>query len=84
MSAGKPVILTASEETSGLPEGTCLRVDAGVAETEMLAQYISWLATERHWAKEIGLRAAAYVRECHSPERAARMYLDVMNQTFAG
>ena len=80
MGAGKPVILTASEETSGLPEGTCLRVDPGAAETEMLAQYMKWLATERQWAGEIGRRAAAYVKDWHAPGKAARMYLDAINQ----
>jgi glycosyltransferase involved in cell wall biosynthesis len=81
MGAGKPVILSATEETSGLPEGTCIRVDPGVAETEMLAQYMGWLARERDWAAEIGRRAAGYIRECHSPERAARMYLEAIRQT---
>jgi hypothetical protein len=41
---------------------------------------MGWLAMERHWAREVGLRAAAYVRECHSPERAACMYLEAIRQ----
>jgi glycosyltransferase involved in cell wall biosynthesis len=80
MGAGKPVIVSETEETSGLPEGTCIRVDPGPAETEMLVQYMAWLAKERDWAREIGRRAAAYVRKCHSPERAARMYLEAIQQ----
>jgi glycosyltransferase involved in cell wall biosynthesis len=80
MGAGKPVILTDSEESSDLPETTCLRVDSGLAETEMLAEYMRWLAADREAAREIGRRAEAHVTIQHAPERAARLYLDVLNR----
>lgn len=79
MGAGKPVIFTASLETAGFPEATCLRVDAGVAEKEMLAAYMVWLARNPAAAREIGRSAAAYVRSEHAPETAARAYLGVLN-----
>lgn len=79
MGAGKPVVFTASRETAGFPDATCLRVDVGVAETEMLAAYMDWLAREPAAAREIGRRAAAHVRSEHAPETAARAYLGVLN-----
>lgn len=79
MGAGKPVILTAGQETSNIPEGACLRVDPGPPETEMLSQFMHWLALEPHSAQEIGRRASAYVREWHAPDKVAGMYLEVLN-----
>jgi len=74
MGMGKPVILTAGQESSRFPATACLRVDAGPAETEMLAAYMTWLAEFRAAAGEIGRRGAEYVRREHALEECARRY----------
>ncbi len=78
MGIGKPVIVSAGEETSRLPETACLRVDPGIAERRMLAEYMIWLADCPEAAREIGRRASAFVREHHSLEAVARRYWEVL------
>jgi glycosyltransferase involved in cell wall biosynthesis len=74
MGIGKPVIVTAASETSRFPDPACLRVDAGVAEEEMLAEYMVWLAQFPEDARSIGARASAYIREFHAVERVRDLY----------
>jgi len=78
MGLGKPVLLTATGETSRFPEPVCLRVDPGIAERAMLTEYMMWLASFPEAGREIGRHAAAYVREHHSLEAAARRYWEVL------
>ena len=77
MGIGKPVLFTAGPETSRFPEASCLRVDAGVAEEEMVAQYLIWLALNRRDAVAMGVRAAEHIRERHAPDQVAKLYWDV-------
>jgi glycosyltransferase involved in cell wall biosynthesis len=74
MGIGKPVILTAGAATAGFPEETCLRVDYGPAEEEMLAASMAWLAEFPEAARAIGRKAAAYVGSTHAIERCAEKY----------
>lgn len=74
MGASKPVIMTSGLETSRFPETACLRVDAGVAEEEMLADYMLLLAGSAGDATAIGRRAAEHMREHHAPAGVARAY----------
>ena len=63
MGIGKPVLVTAGEETARFPDSACLRVDPGPAEEEMLAEYLVWLARYPEDARAMGERAAgAYPR----------------------
>jgi glycosyltransferase involved in cell wall biosynthesis len=78
MGLGKPVIVTASEENSAFPAGAVIRVDPGVAEQRMLAEYMEWLAACRDSAREIGRCAAAHIRENHSLDRVADQYLRIL------
>ena len=71
MGIGKPVILTAGLETSLFPEAACLRVDAGVAEQEMLEAYMLWLRDTPAAARRIGTAAREHVEEFHSAARTA-------------
>jgi glycosyltransferase involved in cell wall biosynthesis len=82
MGVGKPVLMSASLETSGFPDATCLRVDTGPAEEDMLAEFMVWLARFPEDARAIGERAAAYIREFHTPERAADMYWRVIRACY--
>ena len=77
MGIGKPVMFTTGPETSRFPEASCIRVDAGVAEDEMVAQYLIWLALNRADGVAIGARAATHIRERHAPDQVAKLYWDV-------
>ena len=78
MGIGKPVIMSAGEETARFPPGTCLKVDPGPGEVEMLAEYVLWLAASPEAARQIGSRGAAHIRERHSLEAVARRYWEVL------
>lgn len=81
MGIGKPVIFTAGEEIARIPENACLRVDAGAAEEEMLAETILWLARDRDAAIEIGRRAAAHIAAEHAIEKVAAQYWDALKNS---
>ncbi len=80
MGIGKPVLVTAGEETAPFPETACLRVDPGPAEGAMLAEYMTWLARFPEAAREIGRRAAAFIGEEHALEAVAARYWGVLCQ----
>lgn len=77
MGIGKPVLVTAGEETSRFPETACLRVDPGAAEREMLLATMLLLAEGGDVARRIGREAAAFVREKHDPDAVARRMIEV-------
>jgi len=79
MGIGKPVVFTHGDEIARIPENACLRVDAGEAEEEMLAQIVVWLARDREAAVEIGKRAARHIACEHGIEKVARQYWDVID-----
>jgi glycosyltransferase involved in cell wall biosynthesis len=79
MGIGKPVLVTAGEETSPFPEDACIRIDPGLAETSMLADYMMWLCGSLATAREIGARAAAHIAARHSPAQAARAYVELLS-----
>ncbi|MGH9665876.1 MAG: hypothetical protein ACRD9L_15730, partial [Bryobacteraceae bacterium] len=81
MGIGKTVLVTHSEETARIPEGACLRVDAGAAEVEMLARYMCWLVQAPGAAAEIGARAAAHIAAYHSLDRVAQSYWRVLEDS---
>lgn len=78
MGLAKPVILSAGPENADLPEGTCLRVDPGLAEEEMLLEYMAWLAQDPEAGRSIGRLAAEYIRQEHAPARCAALYASVL------
>jgi len=78
MGIGKAVIFTNDAAVSRYPQNSCLRVDAGPAEEEMLAGYIAWLAREPEAAKAIGCNAAAHIASEHAPEKVAAAYWEVL------
>jgi hypothetical protein len=82
MGIGKPVIVTAASETSRFPESACLRVDPGIAEEEMLAEYMVWLARFPEDARAIGQRAAGQIREFHAVQRVARLYWQALQDCY--
>ncbi len=82
MGIGKPVLMSEGCETSRFPEATCLRVDPGPPEEDLLVEYMLWLAKFPQDAHAIGDRAAAYIREFHTPERVADMYWQAMRACY--
>jgi glycosyltransferase involved in cell wall biosynthesis len=82
MGLGKPVMLTAGEETSRFPESACVRVDAGPAEEEMLAEYLVWLARHPDDSRAIGQRAAMHIRQHHAPARAGELYWQALQDCY--
>jgi glycosyltransferase involved in cell wall biosynthesis len=82
MGMGKPVIVTAACETSAFPESACLRVDSGVAEEGLLADYMVWLASFPDDARAIGRRASAHICEFHAVDRIARLYWQVLTDCY--
>jgi glycosyltransferase involved in cell wall biosynthesis len=79
MGTGKPVLLTRSEETARFPEDACIRIDPGVAEAAMLAEYMVWLQAHPEIAREIGARGEAYIAANHSASAAARLYFEALS-----
>ena len=82
MGLGKPVIVTAGCETSRFPDQACLRVDHGVAEEEMLVEYMVWLARFAADAKAIGARASKHIREFHALDHVARLYWQALRDCY--
>jgi hypothetical protein len=79
MGIGKPVLMSAGEETSPFPQDACIPIDPGLAETSMLADYMVWLCGSPAIAREIGARAAACVAARHLPAQAARAYVELLS-----
>jgi glycosyltransferase involved in cell wall biosynthesis len=82
MGIGKPVVVTAGCDNSRFPDSACLRVDTGIAEEEMLAEYMVWLARYPEDARTIGRRASEHVRKFHSVERVAGLYWSILQNCY--
>jgi glycosyltransferase involved in cell wall biosynthesis len=81
MDAGKPVMMTASEENCRFPEDACVRIEAGVLEEEMLFASMLWLARFPEIARQIGRSAQAYVRRVHAGAQVAAAYCRLLHET---
>jgi len=82
MGAAKPVLMTAGLETSQFPESASLKVDAGLAEEDMLAEFMRMLARSPDNARMIGQRASDYIREFHAPQRVASKFWRVLGACY--
>ncbi len=82
MGLGKPVLMSAGQETSRFPESACVRVDTGPAEEEMLVEYLVWLARNPDDSLAIGQRAAAHIRQHHAPDRVAKLYWKALEDCY--
>jgi hypothetical protein len=82
MGMGKPVLVTAGDETARYPDAACLRIDPGPAEEEMLADYLVWLARHPDDARAVGERAAAHIRECHAVDLVAALYWQALRDCY--
>jgi glycosyltransferase involved in cell wall biosynthesis len=79
MGMGKPVLVTAGEAVARFPENAVIRIDRGLAEEPQLVEYMMWLVEHPERARQIGVRAAAYIAEHHSPDLVALRYLELLS-----
>jgi len=84
MGMGKPVIVSSGEENSRYPDSACLRVDTGLAEEEMLTEYMLSLRLLPGLGTDIGGRAAEHIRQRHSVERVAQLYWEILSAYSTG
>jgi glycosyltransferase involved in cell wall biosynthesis len=80
MALGKPVIVTASDETSAMPPLSVIRVDAGESEVEMLTHYLVALGADPNMRSSIGTRGREYVEQHHLLDQVAQQYRDVIQR----
>jgi glycosyltransferase involved in cell wall biosynthesis len=83
MGIGKPVVFSSGEEVARFPDNACLRVETGPAEEELLAGYITWLASDRVAAEQIGRHAAAHISANHALDSAAASYWSLLCELCA-
>ena len=74
LAAGKPVVVTESEEWERFPEQALVRIDPGPAEEEMLAAQLELLAREPGLRRAIGMAGATHLAEHHSFDRVLSLY----------
>jgi len=78
MGLGKPVLLTAGEETARLPEGACIRIPAGIAEMESLRQHMILVTSLSEAARAIGQRGAGHIQAHHGVQEISRQYWELI------
>lgn len=78
MGVGKPVLLTDAEENSRFPPGACIRIPAGPDERPSLRAHLLLLPSASEMAREIGRRAAAHIRDCHSLDSVSTRYWQLL------
>jgi glycosyltransferase involved in cell wall biosynthesis len=84
MGLGKPVIVTDSPECARYPEGACVRVLSGTAESDSLRHHMIVLASLRKAAEAIGENAAAHIQARHRLECVGPQYWQLLNECTRG
>jgi len=74
LAAGKPVIVTDTEEWSAFGDNEVVRVDAGPAEADMLAGQLELLASNPALRRAIGDAGRCHVTERHAFEQVLESY----------
>ena len=83
MGIGKPVLVTAGDETAAIPEAAAVRVDPGLAEIDMLSDLMRWLSrfpSDRH---AIGARAQHHIARCHAASTVAAEFWRILAESHA-
>jgi glycosyltransferase involved in cell wall biosynthesis len=84
LGAGKPTIVTGAGPFAEFPEAVCPKVPIGEDEEERLTEEMLRLAADSDLRRTMGEAARLYVRENHSPERCAQLYLEFVNKILPG
>ncbi len=74
MGIGKPVLLTAGNETADIPDAAAIRIHPGTLETDMLSEYMLWLTRFPADARAIGALARQHICTEHAGARVAAAY----------
>ena len=74
MGIGKPVMVTASDEVSRLPESACVRIAAGLSEESGIEEITRWLIAVPQHARDVGRYAAQHIAQFHRPATVADLY----------
>jgi hypothetical protein len=83
MGLAKPVLVTAGPETSRFPAGTCLPIDHGFTECELIEHYLAWLTAAPAAGRELGCRAARHIAAFHNPTTVARQFWALLSRYAA-
>jgi hypothetical protein len=78
MGIGKPVMMTAGEESARFPEDACVWIAHGAGEWESLRQHMILLTSISGVADAIGQRGARHISAHHGVNQAARQYWDLL------
>lgn len=78
MALGKPVVVTDGLEVSRYPREALVRIDAGLAEEEMLICSLAALIEQPFLAQRIGQAAQYWIRTEHDPQLVVRQYLSAL------
>ncbi|HWC98574.1 MAG TPA: hypothetical protein VG456_17560 [Candidatus Sulfopaludibacter sp.] len=80
MGIGKPVLLTESAEVSRFPEGACIRIPSGAAESDSLREHMVLLTSMIEVVRAIGLRAAGHIQEHHRVDLIGKRYWELLSE----
>jgi glycosyltransferase involved in cell wall biosynthesis len=80
MGIGKPMMLTDGPEAARFPEGSCIRIPAGPAESDALREHMVLLTSMVEVLRAIGLRAANYIEEHHRVDRIGNRFWDLLSE----
>ncbi len=78
LAAGKPVVVTDTEEWAAFADNELVRVDAGPAEVDMLAGQLELLASSPDLRRAIGEAGRRHVHEKHAFDRVLEFYRRVL------
>ena len=71
---GKPVVVSDVGAFRELPDDVCLKAPVGAGEEELIFEYLNLLVSRPEVARELGERAARYVKEECNWDRVACLY----------
>src|SRR5579871_6500044 len=71
---GKAVLVSDIGSFAEFPDDVCLKVPPGPGEEDLIFEYLNLLVSRPEVAKELGSRAAAYVKQENSWDRVANLY----------
>ncbi|HWQ19579.1 MAG TPA: glycosyltransferase family 4 protein [Methanotrichaceae archaeon] len=84
MSMQKAVIVSNVGWFSELPWECCLKLDPDAYEKDVLVEYMKVLTSDEQLRRNMGQNARSYVLREHSPEEAARRYIQFIEYVLTG
>jgi hypothetical protein len=84
MGSKKPVLVSNVGWFTELPDNSCIKIDVGHDEEELLVECMLALSSDRRLRETIGANAYSYVARVHSPDVIASEYYSFMNNILNG